>query len=252
VSHHETGPRLVLGRSERLREGSVDLQRLLAAGRVDGFLVQLDDGAEVREFERIVKPSTPIVLVHSHGRRHASVVLDDVAGGRLATNYLIGLGHTQIGLVGGLVNSHTGQRRERGFNDAMSAAGLTRRRAWITHHGYFPSGGRQAVQELLRSGKRPTALVVANINAALGVMQGLQEMQIDVPSELSVITIHDSWFAGYLTPTLTTVQMPLYELGREGVRLLTARMAGEQPENRIVTEPPPKVIQRASTAPPPS
>ena len=81
-------------------------------------------------------------------------------------------------------------------------------------------------------------------------MQALQESNVDVPGELSVITIHDIWFAGCLTPALTAVEMPLYELGREGVRLLTSLMAGERPEDRVVTHPAPKVIERASTAPP--
>lgn len=241
---------VLLGRSEQLREGSADLQRLLAAGRVDGFIIQLDDGADVQDFERVVQPSTPIVLVHMRGSRHASVVLDDMGGGRRATEHLIDLGHTQIGLIGGLSNSHTGQRREQGFNKAMSAAGLPRRRAWITNRGYRRDDGLQAVQDLLASKKLPTGLVVANINAAFGVMQALRESNIDVPDELSVITIHDFWFAEYLTPKLTAVQMPLYELGLEGVRLLMACMAGEQPQNRVVAEPKPKLIERASTAAP--
>lgn len=247
---NDTELHVLLGRAERLRQGSADLERIVAAGRVDGFLVQLDDGADVRQFERVVKPSTPMILLHARGARNNSVVLDDEAGAAFATDHLIRLGHTAIGFVGGLPQSQTAQRRARGYRQAMASAGLHRRRAWTTQYGYRTEHGSAAVDELMRRGALPTGIVVANVNAALGVMHELSKRGVRVPEQLSVVAIHDSWVADYLTPALTTVKMPLYELGREGIRLLTSRMAGLPSEDRTVRTPSPKLIQRASTAPP--
>ena len=241
---------VLLGRAERLRRGSSDLRRIVAHGRVDGLLVQLDDGADVREFERDVTPSTPMVLLHSRGRQNRCVVLDDVAGAAAATRHLIGLGHRAIGFLGGLPASQTGRRRAQGFAAAMAEAGLTRRRAWTTSCGYRRENGREAADRLLAAPRLPTAVVVANINAALGALQRLAEHGVPVPDRLSLVAVHDSWIADYVTPRLTTVRMPLYELGREGVRVLTERMAGGTPDDLVVTAPAPRLVARESTAPP--
>lgn len=247
---NDTELHVLLGRSERLREGGAELQRIVADRRVDGFLVQLDDDANVREFERVVKPSTPMILLHARGRQNPSVVLDDEAGAALATAHLVDLGHTAIGFIGGLPASQTGKRREKGFRTTMGEVGLPRPREWITARGYGAPAGGRAVDDILDAVRRPTGVVVANVNAAFGVMRRLGERGVRVPDELSVVAIHDSWFAEYLTPAITTVRMPLYELGREGVRLLTARMAGGRPENHVVVDPRPRLVLRESTAPP--
>lgn len=246
----DTQLRVLLGRSERLREDNVDLHQLLAAGQVDGFLVQVADGMDAREFEQLVPHSTPLVLMLTQGAQHSSVMLDDVGGGVMATEHVIALGHTRIAFIAGLDTNPTSQQRERGFHQAMRNAGLPRRRNWATHFGYKPDDGRQAVEHLLACEPQPTALVVANLNAAIGALQALRANGIDVPGEMSIVSIQDTWVTNYVTPTLTAVKMPLYEIGRQGIQLLTERMGGTAARHVIVTEPRPTVIQRGSTAAP--
>jgi LacI family transcriptional regulator len=245
------GLQVLLGRAEQLMPGSDFLRRLLGEGRVDGFLIQRRDDVDAHQFQEIIEGNMPVVLVNSRGSRKGSVVLDDVAGAALGTEHLLALGHRRIALIGGDVHSHTGRQRERGFAAALTAAGVRRNSRAITHGGYTPQGGRESLLELMRRpGPRPSAVVVANVNAAIGVLDGARTLGIEVPSDLSVLAIHDTWVAEFSATPLTTVKMPLYELGRTGVDVLRSRMAGHRGADVVVMSPRPVLVIRESTAPP--
>lgn len=247
----EAGTQVLLGRSERLRPGDDFLGQLLGEGRVDGFIIQRRDEIDLHVLEAILQRKMPVVLVNSRGPSRGSLILDDVAAGRIATEHLIGLGHRDIGLINGDVNSFTAKRRGQGYRLAMAGAGLRKRLAWTTNHGYTPQAGRRSIHELLTSKElRPTAVVVANVNAAVGVLLGARESGVLVPDELSVVAIHDSWVGEFSSPPLTVVEMARYQLGRQGFIALTARLAGAKPYDGMVNDPPPTLIVRASTAPP--
>jgi LacI family transcriptional regulator len=243
---------VLLGRSERLRPGSDVLRRLIGEGRVDGFVVQRRDEIGGPAFEEILERNSPIVLINSRSARRSCAVLDDIAGASMATRHLIDLGHRDIALIGGDSNSYTGKQRERGFVQTMAAAGIRRRTAWTLRAGYFPENGRRGILELFdpAATRRPTGIVVGNINAAIGAVRAAGELGIRVPEELSVVAVHETWVASYTQPPMTTVKMPLFELGREAVRLLHERLSGGAPYDSMITEPGPQLILRGSTAPP--
>lgn len=248
----DLGYQVLLGRTERLQPEGDFLRRLVGEGRVDGFLVQRPDETDVHEFAPLIEGGAPVVLLNSRGSRRGSAVLDDAAGARLATEHLLELGHRDIALIGGDVHSHTGRARERGYVEAIKAAGMRRRSAWILHSGYSTEAGGRAIRELgLTGGRRPTAVVVANVTAALGVLRGARDIGLAIPEQLSVVAIHDFWLADYSWPSLTTVRMPLYALGQEAVRLLHLRLMGERAIDVTVDQPAPVVVSRGSTAPRP-
>jgi LacI family transcriptional regulator len=204
------------------------------------------------EFGEAIKGSAPVVLINSRGSKRGSVVLDDAAGARLATEHLLTLGHRDIALIGGDVHSYTARARERGYVKAINAVGMRRRTGWILRHGYGREAGRQSIHELcVRASRRPTGVVVSNVNAALGVLLGAREVGLAVPDQLSVIAIHDTWVADVTWPPLTTVRMPMYQLGQEAVRALNLLLSGGRAVDSVVDNPAPVLTKRASTAPPP-
>ena len=248
----ELGYQVLMGRTERIQPGTDFMKRLVGEGRVDGFLVQRRDETDYHEFAHLIEGTAPVVLINSRGSRRGSVVLDDAAGARRATEHLLELGHRDIALIGGDVHSHTGRARERGYVEAINAAGMRRRSAWVLHSGYIPEAGRLAVHQLCTTtGRRPTGIVASNVNAAMGVLLGAREIGLKVPDQLSVVAIHDSWFTDYASPSLTTVRMPMYQLGQEAVRLLHLRLMGERPIDLMVGDPVPVLVKRDSSAPPP-
>lgn len=251
TASEQVGLQLLIGKFERLKPGGHLLREMVGQGRVDGFLVQRSDEIDLHEFTEIMRDKVPFVLVNSRGTKRGSVVLDDAAGGRLATEHLLGLGHRDVGLIGGDEHSYTGRHREQGFVQALNAAGMRRRSGWVLRAGYSAANGHEAAISLCSGRRRPTAVVVSNLVAAMGVVQAAHELGLAVPEQLSIVAIHDAWLAGTCWPPLTTVRMPMRELGETAVRLLTQRLQGERPADVMVTEPAPELMVRASTAPPP-
>lgn len=241
------GYALVLGRAEHLEGDGEWLRRLVAEGRVDGVILQLPDGSPVSTLDFLTAGETPIVVINSidHGS-HSTIVLDDAAGIRTAVDHLRLLGHTEIGYVGGAADSHTGLRRRGAYLAAMAEAGFPVQESWMTALGYSGENGRAAVGELLAAGLLPTALVVANLNAALGVLAEIHERGLRVPHDVSIVAMHDVWYADATWPPITTVRMPLRELGAAAVSRL---LDGEETVTHLaIAEPEPELRARASVA----
>jgi LacI family transcriptional regulator len=245
---HELGYVVLLARSEDTQNRGETLDRLLGEGRVDGVLLQLGETVDTGALDAVLQAGSPTVLINTLQPGFVgSVTLDDMGAARIATEHLIGLGHTRIALINGLSTTFTAQRRLEGFRAALTDSGLEVPAAYVAELGYEPSAGRRALRLLMQLADPPTALLVADVNAAIGVLGEARSLGLRVPQDLSIVAVHDMWLAADLWPPLTTVRMPLYELGRRGVQQLHARLgAGEAAHIRIV-DPTPQLIVREST-----
>jgi substrate-binding family protein len=143
-------------------------------------------------------------------------MIDDRAAARTATEYLLERGHRKIGLINGLLTSLTARLREEGYRTALRAVGIQPSANRSTRLGYHVTSAAPAVDRVMSRRDPPSALVVANVNAALGVLTHARHLGCQVPEELSVIGIQDAWTADHTWPPLTTVRMPLYDLGIRG------------------------------------
>lgn len=162
---------------------------------------------------------------------------------------LTSLGHRRIAHLGGPQTVDTGRRRRAGYLRAMAAHDLPVGPGWIVDADYDEAGGAAAAARLLPLTPRPTAIVAASLTAAIGAMSAVCEAGLSIPGDISVIGLHDAPVARYLDPPLTTVRMPLAELGRRAVVGLLAMIDGETIEDIVLREPP-ELIERRSCAPP--
>ncbi len=137
-------------------------------------LIQRQDETDQRDFAPLADAGgRPIVVMNSRWSRRGSVVQDDVAAGYMATQHLLDLGHRDIALIGGDKHNHTAREREKGYLVAIRGAGRRRRSAWVLERPYEPEAGRLAIRELcMARRRRPTAIVVANIHAGIGALEG--------------------------------------------------------------------------------
>jgi LacI family transcriptional regulator len=111
--------------------------------------------------------------------------------------------------------------------------------------------GFEAMEQLLALERRPTAVVVWSLAAAVGALAAANANDLAIPEQLSMIGFHDAPFAAYLTPPLTTVWMPLYEMAESSIGLLVRLIGGESVKSVTVTTPP-RLIERASAGPVPA
>jgi len=224
---------------EALRGRQVD-GFIMATAAVDDTLVSdaLDEGA-------------PLVLVNRTLDRGDvfAVVPDDRRGVHHAIEHLVGLGHRAIGHVAGPQIMSTGLLRYRGFVEAMAAHGLRPDHAVVFATGFAEEAGATAARELLRQFPQYTAIVAGNDLIALGVYQAAEELGRRCPDDLSVVGFNDMPFADKFSPPLTTVHVPMYDLGRRSAELLLDRLEGRAPAPGTVLLAT-RLVVRASTSAP--
>jgi LacI family transcriptional regulator len=222
--------------------------RLLGQDRIDGLLIA-GGTQESTNLTSLNARNVPWLYVNRRdpmSRRH--VALNDRRGAEIAVNHLIELGHKIIGHVAGPANVDTAQRRHEGYSQALAAAGLRELPQLVVPGDYSSQGGFDATLKLLGSAQIPTAIFVANVSSAVGVLHAIHREGLRVPEDISVIALHDHFLAQHLLPSLSTVKMPLRELGAKAVQLLRTTAPDEDVE--VEVSDPITLIVRESTAPP--
>jgi LacI family transcriptional regulator len=247
----ERGVNLVLARATRILDDATWLRGVVASGRVDGLILQPPDGVRPEDILSMIGEPVPVVLINSTDTGPIStIVLDDAKSMRPAVSHLHELGHRSIGYIGGLPGSGPGGRRLQGFLSAAADLGLTVPPDSVLELGFTGPDGRRAARLLVERGDMPTALVVANVDAALGALAELHAHGLRVPDDVSIVALHDVWYADAIWPPITTVKAPLNELGAAAVALLIDSQPSDHVVHRVVADPPPQLTIRQSTAPP--
>lgn len=154
------------------------------------------------------------------------VVCDARTAVSVAVEYLIELGHTEIGFIGPTRRKYQvfNEHRYDGYLDALSGHDLAVNEAYIIDTILTAADGYENMRTLITSKTLPTAIVCGNDTVAMGVMKALDEYSIDVPGDISVIGFDNIDTASYLKPALTTIDIPKRELGRLAVKVLVDRL----------------------------
>ena len=251
VSHTlaNEGYQLILHDVERADQRRELFRSLAARGNIDGLLA-ISLAPTEREARRMLRAGVAVVLVDREHPTLPSITIDDMEGGRMATEFLLELGHRDIAFLGdeeaNLFGFDSSARRREGFEAAMETAGIPPPPEWVLRRPHGRDAARVAAVELLTRSPRPTAVFAASDVQAIGVLEAAQATGVPVPAELSVIGFDNVEAAGYTG--LTTVAQPLEEIGRLGADLLLRAVSGEEvPSRRMPLE----IVARGSTAPAP-
>ncbi|MEU6422385.1 LacI family DNA-binding transcriptional regulator [Streptomyces spiralis] len=164
--------------------------------------------------------------------RVVSIGSTNWAGGRSATEHVIGLGHRRIAWIGGPLGSTPSAERFHGYQAALHSAGITPDDVMIRHDTFSVEAGLQHAHDMLTLDERPTAIVAGNDEIAVGVLAAANELDIAVPGDLSVTGFDDTPQAQWTTPRLTSVGQPLVGMGRMAVETALSMADGVQPASR--------------------
>ncbi len=206
-------------------EDLAPLNRLLRSGRLDGVVVRLVQNPPATDqlLDLVAKTHVPAVCIERPGDpRFAlrSVTYDDVAGARAATSYLIARGHVRIAHLQGDPRYATAQARLEGYQQALIEAGISFDPALVRRCDWNMSAATEATRELMRLDTPPTAIFAASDDMALGALEALRSEGYRVPADVSVIGFDDIPLASEIRPPLTTVRIPLADIGRRAIELL--------------------------------
>lgn len=241
---------LVSDRGER--EDASALVDQLADGSYDGVMLTTTtrDSTLPRDLTEKGVPHVLVNRVLDHPES-PSCTFDNVDGSAQVARLLADLGHRAIGAVFGPVDTSTGRDRASGLRDALRALGKPLTRRFIRRASAFDHDmACRLARELLSLSPRPTAIVCANDVVALGALSAARELNLAVPSELTVVGFDDIAMAAWPLADLTTVRCDLSVLATRSVQLLTERLLGA-PHEDVLVRVPVKLIARGTHAPPP-
>lgn len=226
------------------------LSNLLGQARVDGAIIvsfQLNEN----QIERLRQSKIPVVLIDAQHSKMNIVYVDDVAGGRTATQHLIDLGHRRIGFLSDYLENPfefiSMKHRYKGYRQALEDSDIE----FNTNYQQEGAlGGREAYQKavkLLTLPERPTAIFAATDTHAIGVLKAAHDLAIKVPEELSVIGYDDIRDAEYLN--LTTIRQHLFETGVEGANMLLNALKEPNGSPKDLRLPTQLVVRGTTTRP---
>lgn len=222
---------------------------LTGRDRADGLLIMSLRPPD-EPLARLIDRGVPVVLLDAPGEGAPAVRIDNVEGGRIATDHLIELGHERIGFIGGEPENPLGfspsNAREQGFRETMSAAGLHVDERAICYSPFIHDDGHGLADQLLD--QEPTAIFAASDALALGVLDSARARGLKVPGDLSLIGFDDVEVARYVG--LTTVHQPLFETGCRAAELLLDALGTEDPAAPEVHTLDLELVVRSTTSPP--
>lgn len=223
---------------------------LLRAKQVDGALV---DGLLLPpdRIARFVKDGFPIVCLDRDVESDSIplVQVDNRLGGRLATEHLLGLGHSRVAHVTGARVLGISEERLAGYREALAAAGVAADPRLVVEGRFTEESGYEAARSLLDRCPDVTAIFAANDLSALGVLSAIAESGRHVPGDISVAGFDDLRLSAFTSPPLTTIKQPAAEIGQLATELLIGLTRGKQAGKvRHLLEP--TLVVRQSTAPP--
>lgn len=204
---------------------------------IDGLLQRPVDGIifaeylQLARYERIENMGKPCIFVYRLFASQVpnSVAPDDHGGACLATQHLIDLGHKKIGYISGPTDWDASHMRMSGWRDAMLENGLEVCEEWIGYSNWEVEGGYAAMQKILSAKERPTAIFAANDFNAAGAIYAAQDAGLRVPQDMAVVGYDNREIALYMRPKITTVELPLYEMGKIAAETLFRQINGEDP-----------------------
>jgi LacI family transcriptional regulator len=221
---------------------------LVAESRADGLLLATALRTGSAKPDEALS-AVPHVYVNRRGPDPGNdVVMDEAGAVRLFLEHVAGLGHRSVLLIDGRPEVDTVHRRIAATRQHCAALGLL---AAIRHAPPTEAGGFAAIRSLLAAGPLPTSIGVGSVEQVFGVLAALRDARVAVPAAVSLVSFDDDESLAYLDVPVTSICMPLAELGAAAVDALIARIDGAGGSDVLIREPM-SLVSRGSVGPPPA
>lgn len=187
---------------------------IFGGGNVESILKDLDPGI------------IPIIVVgrQSESPSFSFISPDDIQGAYAACKHLIELGHKKIAFIGQEADMITHRNRLYGYKQALNDFGIHLNPDYIFSAPFLPPGGYIAMKEVLKHPERPTGIICFNDAIAVEGMTALREEGLRIPEDISIIGFDDSSICERIFPKLTSIQIPLEEIGKKSVEMVLSQI----------------------------
>jgi LacI family transcriptional regulator len=219
------------------------------AHRVDGVVLMGVDRNDP-DVRKLVLSSIPCIAVDVDlvGRHAGYVVSDNHDGAAQAVRHLHSLGHSRIATITGMMTTKAGVDRLVGFRSELERLDLPYRDGYVQEGDFYVESGYEAMRTLLALPEPPTAVFAASDLMAVGALRAVEESELSVPRDISVVGFDDIQLARLLHPALTTIRQDKAGLGIVAAEAVLHMIEGDGAAPPVVTLPV-ELVVRASTAP---
>ncbi len=194
---------------------------------IDGIIL-MNTHDDDKGLAELIAARFPLVVIGTVSNPGVvQIDIDNLLAARSAVDYLLSLGHRNIGMVLHAPPSYYASRdRFEGFRGAMENAGCAVRESWVRTANLTEESGYTAMTDILAAEERPTAVFAGNDVVAYGAMQAVKDAGLSIPEDISIVGFDDDLPSRYVNPPLTTMTNPAPSLGAEAARMLIAALRG--------------------------
>ncbi|MFH1214354.1 MAG: LacI family DNA-binding transcriptional regulator [Candidatus Neomarinimicrobiota bacterium] len=230
---------VIIGSAHDEEEEMKAVSRFLNGRTVDGLIIMAPSLQNGEIYALQAKYKTPAVFISvPRGKPGtSSVVLDNFNMAIKMTNHLIDLGHKEIAFIKGPVHNYDSQRRYKGYLEALQSHNFEIKDEYIIQGNFTEYSGYKAFEKNLASlSPRPTAIFAANDAMAIGAIEAIKDYGLKVPRDIAVVGFDDISTSQYITPALTTVRVPLFDLGQVVGKTLLQKIENVSEQQITVVE----------------
>jgi LacI family transcriptional regulator len=244
---HAAGYQMLLAYTAEQPIQEVESLHQMREQRVDGVIVA-NSRLDPETLAEALDGLGPVVLTNrSLPGPFGSVIWSGYeSGGRHLAEHLLERGHTRIGYLDAEPSTTAGAQRFSGYVQALHAADIEFDERLVATAAATPQGGAAATRRLLALDDPPTAIVAYNDIMAVGALHACHAAGRRLPADVAVVGFGDAPLAAWLTPALTTVQVPLHQIGQQAAALLLSLLRGEAPRTVSIDVEPILVVRASS------
>jgi LacI family transcriptional regulator len=204
---------LIYGHSDG--KSGKELPKFVDPSYIDGLIIA--GGSYTREFLKVVeKTEIPTIITGSNytTKKISSIFCDPYEAMKEMIFYLVKTGRKHIALINSSQVSFNSDTKYKGYCDALDESGLLFDEDLVIPAGFSAADGKKAVKALLKTGKKIDAIACSFDGIAAGALKELYTQNITVPDDIALTGFEDSWIASHAIPSLTTVRIPKFEIGK--------------------------------------
>ena len=232
---YKQGFAVTISQSNDNQEKESTIAHTLFSNRVDGLILSI--GMETQSYDHLKlfsERNIPLVFfdriveeIPAH-----KIVIDDFGGAYRATQHLIEQDRKKVAHIGGPLNLQIYAKREAGYRQAISDAGLQINEDLILHNSLTREDGLNAIKRILQTKERPDAIFCANDTTALSAIIHLKEKGIKIPENIAIVGFSNEPFSELVTPSISTIKQPGFEMGQKAAELLIKQIGSKvKPKN---------------------
>lgn len=233
----ENGYTLILSNTDESLQQEKEYIQKLSQRWVDGFILAsaASGSKHIQHLKKHIIPT--VLLARALESQFDTVVVDNRQGGYMGIEYLLDKGHSRIALILGSLSIQLYKDRYAGCCEALAENGVQLESSQVIRGVSGIEGGYSAMKKILGGGSRPTAVFCSSDPQALGAMRAIQEMGLAIPKDISVLGFDGLDISSMVFPALTTVEQPLYDLGKRAAQLVIGRIRGSyelRPQSEVL------------------